>query len=98
MQKINKILGGIVMDVLINQEGKQKYINSLEIGQILAFKIGESVISGKVVDIGEYIRVETKNDTQFIISEEDIIWVKTGQRWPKGVFRALKGEKQNGTE
>ena len=72
--------------------GKAKYIDNLQAGQILAFRSGESVISGKVISLNKFITVETKNGTQFVIKNEDIVWVKTGQRWPKGVFKALKGE------
>lgn len=98
--QINKILGGIAMKAQIKPE-KSRYIDSLKVGQILAFNINGSTISGKVVEIAdpeEFITIETKNKTQFIIRREDIVWVKTGQRWPKGVFQALKGEKQDGQQ
>ncbi len=73
--------------------GKARYISNLKEGQILAFRSGESVISGKVHEIKEdMLTIQTKNGTNYIIRNSDIVWVKTGQRWPKGVFRALKGE------
>jgi sRNA-binding protein len=74
---------------------KEKYISNLIGGEIIAFKVGgwkNSVLSGKVLEIAsESCRVETKNGLRFLVRKENIIWVRTGLRWPKGVFQALKG-------
>ena len=35
--------------------------------------------------------VETKYGAQFIISFDDVVWVKTGTRWPKHVYNLMKG-------
>ena len=82
------------------------YVSNIQIGTLVAFKMkladGDVTLSGKIT--GRYIKhdfstntsarrfkVETKNGTQYEILGDAIIWVKTGKRWPKAVFLALKG-------
>lgn len=73
---------------------KTDYVNNIEVGTLVAFKINEhKVISGKIEEIndGEFL-VKTKNGIRFKVWRKNIIWVKTGARWPKGVYLALRGE------
>ena len=35
--------------------------------------------------------LETDYGAQYITPYEDIIWVRTGKRWPRGVYKLLKG-------
>ncbi len=76
---------------------KIEYVDSLVNGQLIAFKIGsgdkEKVISGMVKEVNNsYVITETKNGVKFNVKKKNIIWVKTGERWPKGVYLALKGK------
>ena len=44
-------------------------------------------MSGKLIDRkGDKVIVESKLGTQYELTPECIIWVKTGKRWPKWVF------------
>lgn len=80
---------------------KSKYVARLQCGSIIAFKTPEGrMLSGKVVqftfavgeDAGHMIYcVETKNGKKFTIKDYDIAWVRTGERWPKGIYNALRG-------
>ena len=76
------------------QQTKDKidYIKNAEIGVLVAFKFRDKVRSGKIVDKKENLLiVETQNGTMYNLLYEDVIWVKTGDRWPKQVFNLLKG-------
>ena len=82
-----------------NLKQKDEYIENARIGTIVAFKVNESkTISGKIEEIhkNDFV-VETKNGVKFTVRKRNVIWVKTGDRWPKGVFEALKGGSSNET-
>lgn len=85
----------VACDVAISKP-KDNYIDSAKIGTIIAFKINDTkVISGmieEVVSEGKEFKVRTKNGVKFMVKRKNIVWVKTGDRWPKGVYLALKGE------
>lgn len=80
--------------------GKEKYIENLSIGQIVAFHFknsyGKEVVkSGKIESINENnLIIINKVGTSFEVKKEEIVWVKTGSRWPKGVYELLKGVKE----
>ena len=78
-------------------EGSQKvskttrdYLNNAEVGTLVAFKRNSSkdiAMSGKFVSFENgKVTVESKKGTLFKLNPENIIWVKTGERWPKWVF------------
>lgn len=79
----------------VNAEQKQKYLNNIQIGTIVAFKLSDNKAkSAKVVKKStknRKLQVETSYGAQYIIPFENVIWVKTGSRWPKGVYNMLKG-------
>lgn len=79
---------------------KPNYIENAKIDDIVAFKVNDAkALSGKIEEIHkEFFRVETKNGIKFKVFKSDIIWVKTGARWPRGVYLALKGDVANGDE
>lgn len=81
---------------------KKDYVDDVKIGQIVAFKIiipvglngpEEKALSGMIKEIRKNtFIIETKNGTIFNVKKDDVIWVKTGKRFPKGVYLALKGK------
>ncbi len=79
--------------VALNKDEKKKYVENAKIGTIIAFKVNDTkVISGKIEEITKTgFVVKTKNGVRFMVRKKNVIWVKTGQRWPKGVYLALKG-------
>lgn len=75
------------------QKEKLDYIKDVEIGVLVAFKFRDKVRSGKVIDKKEgLLIIETQNKTPYNVLFEDILWVKTGDRWPKQIFYMLKGK------
>lgn len=76
-------------------EDKLQYIQSAEIGTIVAFRNNNKVRSAKIVKRSTKNRrlmLETQYGAQYIVSYDDIVWVRTGAKWPRGVYKLLKGE------
>lgn len=66
-----------------------------ELGTLVAFKISENkAIAAKIIykeNSKGLLKVETEYGAVFRISFYDVIWVKTGKRWPRKVYELLKG-------
>lgn len=78
---------------------KEDYIQHLEPGMLVAFKSPQGVKSGKVLSKQcEIIKLEEFSGQLMYIKDSDVIWVKTGKRWPKSIFEALRGGDCNGKE
>lgn len=86
----------------INMEQKMRYIENVELGTIVAFRLANGrVKSAKVVKKSTQsrkLKLETNYNAEYIVSYDDVIWVRTGKRWPKGVYELLKGKVDNGKE
>lgn len=75
-------------------EQKLSYIERAEVGTIIACIIDGKTRSAKIVKRSTKKRrfmVETAYGAQHIVPYENIIWVRTGNKWPRGVYRELKG-------
>ena len=81
--------------VKIDMERKLGYIENAEIGTLVAFRLASGrVKSAKIINKSskaQKLRVETEYGAIYVISYEDVLWVRTGPRWPAGVYRLLKG-------
>lgn len=79
-------------------QSKSSYIDNAKIGQLIAFKVNDKrALSGMIEEIhGSGFVVKTKNGVRFPVRKKNVMWVKTGDRWPRGVYLALKGEQLNG--
>ena len=74
---------------------RENYIENLEIGRIIAFNISGRMMTGMVAEINEeqsekIYTIKTKNNSVYYITASDIVWVKIGSRFPKGIYNALK--------
>lgn len=79
--------GGTYMD----EKNREFFLNSLTIGNIVAFRVEDKMYSGKIVKIdGEELTIQTKNGSVYYIFKSDVVWVKNGTFWPKGIYNALK--------
>jgi hypothetical protein len=79
----------------VNMEQKMQYIEGVEIGALVAFRLSSGKVkSAKVIrksTKNRKLKLETDYGAVYIVPYEDIIWVRTGKRWPKGVYKLLKG-------
>ena len=73
---------------------KDSYIDSAKVGVLVAFRVNDhKVLSGMIKEIKkDSFIVETKMGPVFNVPKGKVIWVKTGPRWPRGVYLALRGE------
>ena len=96
-------------DDLINQisglesdNDKNDRIQNAPIGTIVAFKApGGRIRSAKIKlrsTANKRLLVCTEYDAEYNISYDDVIWVKSGKRWPKGVYNLLKGRAADGKQ
>ncbi len=80
----------------VNMKQKMSYIENIDIGTIIAFRLSNGKVkSAKVArksTKNRKLKVETDYGAEYIISFEDVIWVRTGKRWPRGVYQLLKGQ------
>lgn len=85
-----------------NSKTKDEYIVNAEEGLIVAFRLNfeaksgarlTKVISGKILENSQeneaYV-VETRNGLKYGVPYGSVVWVKTGNRWPKGVYEEMK--------
>lgn len=88
-----------VLDNNINEKERLKnhkrYIDNVQVGTLIAFRLPNGKVkSAKVIKRStknRKLKVETNYNVSYIISFDDVVWVKTGTRWPRGVYRLLKG-------
>lgn len=76
-------------------DDKLKYVSSADPGTLVAFKSPEGkIISAKVVNRSmsrRKLKLVTAYGKEFVVDFDDVLWVRTGSRWPRGVYNALKG-------
>ena len=74
---------------------KDGYIEKVNLGCLVAFKTSNGKVkSAKIVkrSIKErMLLLETEYKSAYKVSFDDVLWVKTGNRWPKGIYELLKG-------
>lgn len=80
---------------MIDYEGKMRRIENIGVGTIVAFRTEDGKVkSAKVVNKStknKKLKVETSYGKIYIVPFDKVIWVKTGVRWPRGVYNLLKG-------
>lgn len=80
-------------------ERKRWYVENAKVGSIVAFQLP----SGKVISAavtrksssGRKFMVETKYGAEHKISFDDVLWVRTNKRWPKGIYMLFKKNKKS---
>ena len=98
MQKAINEAGEQVKEIVIDREVKDKRILSAPIGTLIAFHEPETgkLNTAKLTNRNKtkkLIKCETQYGKEFLISFSDVVWTKTGSRWPKSIYNELKGKK-----
>lgn len=87
--------GWIMSDSEVDFECKEKYINGSKVGSLVAFRTRDGkVMSAKIISRNEKAKkltVESRLEKKYYLSYKDVLWVRTGKRWPTGVFELLTG-------
>lgn len=80
----------------VQKINKARYIDDADVGTIIAFKLpGMKVKSAKIIrrsTKNKKFKVQTAYGVEYVVSFNEVIWVKTNKRWPKGVYNLLKGK------
>ena len=75
----------------MDEKSREFFLSNIAEGNIVAFRVDEKMYSGKIMSIeNEQITVQTKNGSVYFIAKSDVVWVKNGTFWPKGIYNALK--------
>jgi len=79
----------------VDMEQKMPYIESATVDTLVAFRLPNGKVkSAKIIKKSTQNRkfmVETDYGAQYVIKYEDVVWVRSGKRWPRGVYKLLKG-------
>lgn len=101
MKKPEQVDDSQYKDAQAQQKTTLDYAKDVEAGTIIAFKVmlggKQRVLSAKVngKNPNGFLLVETKNGSKYRVGPDDVVWVKTGARWPRWVLESLKGEGSN---
>lgn len=96
LQAIDEELWGDVPPAKYSKEiDRTKYLEGAKDGTIVAFQLPNGKVKSAAIvtnDIaGKRLLLETKYKKKFRVAYKDVIWVRTGTRFPKGVYNLLKG-------
>lgn len=86
-----------IEDSIEAKKSTREYLNNAETGTLVAFKKNKSdaAMSAKFVKFeDDEVIVETKMGTTYRLNPSNIIWVKTGSRWPRWVFNLFRTGKE----
>ena len=75
-----------------------EYIENAEVGTIVAFRVGDKVKSAKIINRSSArrkLKLETAYGRVYVVDYDDIIWVKTSSRWPRGVYELFSKVKNS---
>ena len=74
---------------------KMDFIENVKIGTLVAFRLQNGKVKSAKVEKrstkNRKLKLVTSYGAEYIVPYESIIWVRTGTRWPKGVYNLLKG-------
>lgn len=83
-------------NVSVDSKQKMSYVENIDMGTIIAFRLSNGKVkSAKVVNKStknRKLKVETDYGAVYIVPYDNVIWVRTGKRWPRGVYKLLKGQ------
>lgn len=81
--------------IKVDMRQKMPYIEQAAIGTIIAFRLPNGKVkSAKIINKSSKnrkLKLETEYGAIYVVSYDNVIWVRTGLRWPRGVYRLLKG-------
>ena len=77
-------------------------IENAEVGTLIAFydEKGKPRTAALVnrSSARKVIKLVTEFEREFIVPYDNVIWIKKGSRWPRGVYNLLKGYSSNGNK
>ena len=97
---INEAGEQVKNEIVVDRKVKNERILSAPIGTLIAFHEPETgkLNTAKLTNRNKtkkLIKCETQYGKEFLISFSDVVWTKTGSRWPKSIYNELKGRKES---
>lgn len=87
--------------VEVDMVQKIPYIEGATKGTLVAFRLPNGKVKSAMVvkksTQNRKLMVETSYGAQHVIRYDDVVWVRFGKRWPRGVYTLLKGQVEDGT-
>lgn len=84
-----------ILKTVPEDDSIRHYVEEAEIGMLVAFRIDNTKVkSAKIVKKStsdKKFLLETKYGAKFLVDFNDVIWVNTTGRWPRWVFKLMKG-------
>lgn len=84
--------------IRMDLEGKKVYIETAPVGTLMAYRHRSGMLrTAKMINRSlknRKLKMETPRGKQFVISFDDVVWVKTGKKWPQKIYEELKGQGQ----
>lgn len=79
---------------IYQREGVSKYLEEIKAGTLVAFKERPDKLNTAAVQNASFkrkqLKVVTSYGKEFIISFDDVVWVRTTKGWPRFVMDVLK--------
>lgn len=78
--------------------GTLDYIKTISVGTLVAFKENSGRLNTAAVQNVSFkrnqLKLVTRYGKEFIVSFDDVIWVRTSERWPRFVLDILKSQQR----
>lgn len=78
--------------------GTKKYLEDIQLGTLVAFKESSGKLNTAAVRNVSFkrrqLKLVTQYEKEFIVSFDDVVWVRTTKRWPKFVMDILKSQQR----
>lgn len=74
------------------KQTKNQHIENAKVGQFVAFKnVDGRMFSAKLIEKLEgKFKVETRNGSIYFVEHSNVMWIKTGEKWPPGIYNAMR--------
>lgn len=77
-----------------SSENKEHYLQNIKVGTLVAFREHSGKLNTAAVQNVSFkrrqLRLVTQYDKEYIVSFDDVVWVRTKKRWPRFVLNELK--------
>ena len=93
-----EVQAAVPAPIRMDLEGKKVYVETAPVGTLMAYRHRSGMLrTAKMINRSlknRKLQMETPRGKQFVISFDDVVWVKTGKKWPQKIYEELKGQGQ----
>lgn len=93
-----EVQAAVPTPIRMDLEGKKVYVETAPVGTLMAYRHRSGMLrTAKMINRSlknRKLKMETPRGKQFVIGFDDVVWVKTGKKWPQKIYEELKGQGQ----